>query len=308
MSQMSLTASDARLAKPPLPPGGAADLDPAPAGASTEIVIQPKKGWIGVDWGELVSHRELLYFLIWRDLKVKYKQAVLGAAWAIFVPVLSMVIYTVIGNFAGFNKAVGGAPYAVYIYAGLIPWIFLATAIQNGGMALINQQALMSKIYMPRLFIPMATVGSALVDMLLSGVVFALVCVYYGFSAGFVPSWQIVFLPLLILLQVIAGLGIAFLLSAATVMYRDLRFLIPFLIQVGVWLSAVVFPPTIMGKHANLLAINPLAGIISGWRACILGTEWYPLQILSSTVMCTALLVLGLFYFKRVERRFADIA
>lgn len=270
-----------------------------------ELVIQPRRGFIGVDWAELLRFRELLYFLVWRDVKVKYKQAVLGVAWAIFVPVLSMVIYTVVGHFAGFAQRVGdGVPYAVYIYSGILPWVFLQSSISNGGMSLVNQQALMSKIYLPRLFIPSATIGGSLVDMALSILVFCCILAFYGY----VPSWQIVFLPLLIALQVIAGLGLALLLSAATVMYRDLRFLLPFISQVGIWLTAVVFPQEILERYANWLALNPLAGIVSGWRSAVLGLEWRWLQLASSAIICPLILLIGLYYFKRVERRFADIA
>lgn len=270
-----------------------------------ELVIQPRRGWIAIDWRELIRYRELLFFLVWRDVKVKYKQAVLGVAWAVFVPILSMLIYTVVGNFAGFNKRTGGdVPYAVYIYAGLLPWVFLQQSISNGGMSLVNQQSLMSKIYLPRLFIPSATIGSGIVDMSLSALVFCGLMAFYGF----VPSWQIVFLPLLIALQVIAGLGMAFTLSAATVMCRDLRFLLPFIAQVGIWLTAVVFPQNILEKYADWLALNPLAGIVSGWRSALLGLEWRWWQLASSAVVCPLLLMFGLFYFRRVERRFADIA
>lgn len=291
---------------------------PAPTPAATnageptyvETVIKPKKGWIGIDWGELISRRELLYFLVWRDVKVKYKQAIFGSAWAIVVPLASVIIYSVIGHFAGFAKSRGmdGIPYSVYIYAGLLPWLFLQTAINGGGMSLVNNQALLSKIYMPRLFIPTAMIGSALVDMFMSSLVFCGMMLYFYFTQGFVPSWQIVFVPPLILLLIIAATGTAYLLSALTVMFRDLRFIIPFITQLGIWLTAVVYPQSIFGHHKNWLAINPFAGIIQGFRAAILGQPWEWLQLGSSIGLSLALFVFGLFYFKRVERRFADIA
>lgn len=300
MTDMSLPAPPVETTAATSPPRVRRIADDAP-----ELVIQPRRGWSGIDWRELVRYRELLFFLVWRDVKVKYKQAILGVAWAVFVPVLSMAIYTVVGNFAGFNKRTGGdVPYAVYIYAGLLPWVFLQQSISNGGMSLVNQQALMSKIYLPRLFIPSATIGSGIVDMTLSALVFCGLMAFYGF----VPSWQVVFLPLLIALQVIAGLGLALTLSAATVMYRDLRFLLPFIAQVGIWLTAVVFPQNILEQYADWLALNPLAGIVSGWRSAVLGLEWRWTQLATSVLVCPLLLVCGLFYFRRVERRFADIA
>lgn len=302
-----------------------------------ETIIRPKQGWIGVDWRELISHRELLLFLVWRDVKVKYKQAIFGAAWAIVVPLVSVLIYTVIGKFAGFaNRTVTingvPTPYPVYIYAGLLPWLFLQTAINGGGLSLVNNQPLLSKIYLPRLFIPTAMIGSACVDFFMSSIVFTLMIVYYIVQTNgtFLPSWQIVFVPALLVLMMVGALGTAYLLSALTVMFRDLRFIIPFITQLGIWLTAVVYPQTIFtvpqkdtngqiirDVHGNALlaadyrdwlALNPFAGIVQGFRSAILGEPWQWTQLIGSIVLCGLLFVLGLFYFKRVERRFADIA
>lgn len=298
-----------------------------------ENIIRPKKGWIGIDWRELISHRELLFFLIWRDVKVKYKQAMFGAAWAIVVPLASVLIYTIIGKFAGFaNRVVGDTPYPVYIYAGLLPWLFLQTAINGGGLSLVNNQSLLSKIYLPRLFIPTAMIGSACVDFLMSGIIFTLMVAYYVIQTGgaFVPSWQVVFVPFLFVLMMVGALGTAYLLSALTVMFRDLRFIIPFITQLGIWLTAVVYPQTIFtvaekdasgqivrdaagqvvyaADYRDWLALNPFAGIIQGYRSAILGEPWQWTQLAGSIVLCSILFVVGLFYFKRVERRFADIA
>jgi lipopolysaccharide transport system permease protein len=182
-----------------------------------ETIIRAKKGWIGIDWEELRSHRELLYFLVWRDVKVKYKQAVFGAAWAIVVPLVSVLIYSAVGHFAGFaNRTVGNVPYPVYIYSGLLPWLFLQTAINGGGMSLVNNQSLLSKIYMPRIFIPTSMIGSAIVDMLMSSVIFVLMIIFYVIKTGgaFMPSWQIVFVPFLFVLLIISALGTAYLLTA----------------------------------------------------------------------------------------------
>ncbi|MBC7784656.1 MAG: ABC transporter permease [Burkholderiales bacterium] len=303
MSQVSLSVPESSAALPAAPETGA-----------TETVIRPKKGWIGVDWRELVSHRELLYFLTWRDVKVKYKQAMFGSAWAIVVPLASVMIYTIVGHFAGFSsRTEGTTPYAVYIYAGLLPWLFLQTAINGGGMALVNNQSLLSKIYMPRIFIPSSMIGSAIVDFAMSSIVFAAMLAFYTFkTAGtdhaFVPSWQSVFVLPLFVLLVIAALGTAYLLSALTIMFRDLRFIIPFITQLGVWLTAVVYPQRIFGEYRQWLALNPFAGIVQGFRSAILGEPWQMMQLYSSIVLSILLFVLGLFYFKRVERRFADIA
>jgi lipopolysaccharide transport system permease protein len=311
---MSVSASHVEAA------AASAPAKPAPAEEQIELVIKPRRGWTGVDWRELIRYRELFYFLVWRDVKVKYKQAILGIAWAVFVPVISTLIYSVIGWFMGFDKRiVSGVPYPIWMYAGLIPWIFLQASISAGGMSLVSQQALMSKIYLPRLFIPASSCGSALVDMLLSFAVFALMLVVYQH----VPSWQIVYLPLLMLLMFVMGMGLAFLLSAATVMYRDLRFLIPFLTQIGIWLTAVAYPSTIFDRSKDYftnqpipggtnyepwLALNPLAGIVSGFRSAIVGEPWKPPQLISAVIGAVLIFFIGLFYFRRVERRFADIA
>ena len=302
---------------------------PAPMSVSSadpdaiETVIRPKKGWIGIDWGELASHRELLYFLTWRDVKVKYKQAIFGSAWAIVVPLVSVLIYSVIGTLMGFggrmNTGGNPVPYIVYIYAGQLPWLFLATAISTGGMALVNNQQLLSKIYMPRLFIPTSSIGTAMVDMAMSSVVFiGMIALFVLKTHGrFMPSWHVVFVPALLLLLITSAAGTAYLLSALTVMFRDLRFIIPFITQLGVWLTCVAFPQTIfIFKHAdghvsdyrNWLALNPYAGIVQAFRWSIVGEPLQTLQLTTSIIYAVVLLIGGLFYFKRVERRFADIA
>ncbi len=308
MSQASMSAS----ASNPSVPAVIASSD----SAFIETIIQPKKGWIGIDWRELFSRRELLFFLVWRDVKVKYKQAIFGAAWAIVVPLASVLIYSLVGHFAGFAKQTvksgpEGAiaiPYPVYIYAGLLPWLFLQQAINGGGMSLVNNQALLTKIYLPRIFIPTAMIGSAFVDMFMSTLVFSGMLTVYFFKTGFTPSWQIVFVPFLVMLLVVAAMGTSYLLSALTVMFRDLRFIMPFITQLGIWLTAVVYPQSIFGHYKVWLALNPFAGIIQGFRSAVLGIPWEPLQLASSIVFCSLLFVVGLFYFKRVERRFADIA
>jgi len=300
-----------------MPPDDASDLvtpprpAPAPADMSNngeedwDLVIKPRRGWIGVDWRELISHRELLLFLVWRDVKVKYKQAVLGFAWAIIVPMIQVLLFTVIGNFAGFDKRTPpGVPYAVFIYAGLLPWLFIQTSINNGGMSLVSQQSLIAKIYLPRLFIPLSTIGSALVDFALSAAVLVGVMIVYRFAP---PAHVWAVIPLM-LLAILLSAGFALSLSALTVTFRDVRFLIPFLAQTLMWASAVVYPDTIFGPYRKWLAINPVYGVISGFKAAILGDQWHYGAIASSAVTSLALLIFGLFYFKRAERRFADIA
>ena len=271
------------------------------------LVIEPRKGYRGVDWTELWRYRELLYFLVWRDVKVKYKLAVLGFAWAVAVPVLSMLVYGMFGNFAGLADKVK-SPYFLFMLAGLLPWLFIQRSISDGGQSLVNQQALMSKIYMPRLFIPASSCGGALVDMGISLVLFCVIAAWYALRGEFVLSWQVLAVVPLLALTVVAALGTAFLLSALTVLYRDLRFLIPFISQFGLWLSAVPFPLKILGDWKPYLALNPFAGIVSGWRSALVAQPWEWELLAGSIVISPLLLVLGVWYFRRVERRFADIA
>ena len=277
-----------------------------------EIHIRPRRGWIGVNWHELVRYRELLSYLVWRDVKVKYKQAMLGVAWGVILPLMSLAIYGGVAMAAKFGDHLAGnpkPPILLWMFAGLVPWMFLQRAINDGGMSLVSNQALMTKIYLPRLYIPLSALGNALVDMVINVFLLFGLGLYYFVSVGWTPSWQIVFcLPMMLLLAV-AAMGLSFSLSAATILYRDLRFLIPFLTQFGMWLSAVITPLAMFPPKVQFwVALNPLTGIISGFRSAILGEPWQFLHLGSSIVLCSALLVFGIFYFKRVERLFADIA
>lgn len=277
--------------------------------ASTELIIEPARGWVDINFRELWRQRELLYFLIWRDVKVRYKQTVLGAAWAILVPVLSMVIFTFIfGRFAGFEKLLpenlAGA-YPVFTYAGLLPWLFFSNAITQGGMSLVNQQHLLTKVYFPRLFVPTAIVGGVLLDTLLSAVVFAGLMLWYGIM----PPLAILLLSVVAVQTILASLGIAYLLSALTVSYRDFRFVIPFMVQVWQFVSPVVYPSSIIPERYRLIfALNPLTGIIDGFRWMTLGVPASWSVMVVSWLSTLALFVFGAMYFRKTERRFADIA
>lgn len=292
VSQMDLTQPAAQTTERPA------------AEPQRELVIKARKGWIPVDFRELISHRELLMFLVWRDVKVKYKQAILGFAWAILVPVIQVALFTFIGKAAGFS-AKTDSPYTLYVYAGLLPWMFLNSSITNGGLSLVSQQNLLSKIYMPRLFIPASTIGTALIDMCLSAVVLTGVFAWMGF----LPSANIIYLPLLLILLVTFGLGCAFMLSALTINYRDVRFLIPFLAQILMWVSAAVYPPRIFSdKQMGILDFNPVYGVICAFRTALLGEPLHGRALIVSIVFAVVLFVWGMFYFKKAERRFADIA
>jgi lipopolysaccharide transport system permease protein len=272
--------------------------------ARPQTVIQPRSGWIPIDWRELWEFRELLYFLVWRDVKVRYKQTVLGVAWAVLQPVLSMIVFTVIfGRLAKIPSE--GLPYAVFVYAGLLPWTFFSNGVTHGGQSLINQQHLLTKVYLPRLFLPSASIGGALVDLAISFGVYGVILAIYGVM----PSWQVAFVPLLVLLTVVAALGLSLLLAALTVAYRDFRYVVPFMLQALLYLSPVVYPVSLVPQRFHwLLALNPMAGIIDGYRAAILDKPWNLVTLTVSTLSALGLLAVGLLYFRMTERKFADIA
>jgi len=292
-----------------------------------ELVIQSRTGWIAIDWREIARYRELLYFLVWRDVKVRYKQTVLGFAWAVLQPLITAVIATIIfGSGAGFSKLLpAGVPYLVFAFLGQVPWQLFATGMSSGGLSLVSQQHLLTKIYFPRLFLPSASIGGALFDMFMAGTV--LVCFMIGYhffsDAHFTPPWTIVFVPLLIIPTIIAAMGMAYTLSALTVTYRDFRFIIPVMVQLWMWLSFVMFPRDVWAYHIVdgvkmprekflqwewVLSLNPMYGIVQAYRGLGLGMEWKPMHLVNGMLVASVLLVFGLFYFRKTERRFADIA
>jgi lipopolysaccharide transport system permease protein len=268
-----------------------------------ETVIRPRT--TGLALGEAYERRELLYFLIWRDIKIRYKQTVLGFAWAVLMPVVQLVIFSVIfGRLAGIRPD-GDYPYALFVLAGLVPWTFFSQALTQGSQSLINQQQMLTKVYFPRLFVPTGAVGGCLIDFLISFGVYAVVIALYRYQV----SWQLVFVPVLAALTVIVTLGSVYLLSALTVVYRDFRYIVPVGVQLMMYLSPVVYPVTLFkGKYQWLIGINPMAGIIVGFRSAILGKPWNLPMVATSVVSSLVLLMVGLSYFRQTERRFADIA
>jgi lipopolysaccharide transport system permease protein len=272
--------------------------------AHKEFLIEPRKGWIRVDWAELWDGRELLYFLVLREIMVRYKQTVLGVAWAALQPLFTMVIFTIIfGNFAKIPS--DGQPYALFVFAGLLPWMFFSNSVTLAAQSLVNQQALLTKIYLPRAFIPASSVGAGLVDLMISFGVFAGMMAIYGVA----PGWGLLALPALVLVSAIAALGVGLALAALTVSYRDVRHIVPFLMQCWLYISPVIYPVTMVPeKWRPWLALNPMAGLIDGYRSALLGTPWKLDALLISSASALAFLIYGLFYFRKVERRFADVA
>ena len=268
-------------------------------------VIKPSRGLSFVDFRELWRYRELTYFLVWRDVKVRYKQTLLGAAWAILKPFLSMVIFTII--FAGLaNLETDGAPPPVFYYSGLIPWVFFQDGVTKAGSSLVRGSNLITKIYFPRLAIPLASVIAGLVDFGLAFLVLIGMMVFYGVA----PTSAVWTLPLFLLLALITALGVGLWLSALNVSYRDVGYVTPFLVQAWMYASPIVYSASIIpeGWARVVYGLNPMAGVVQGFRWGILGgAAPSPSMLLSAVGVALALLVSGLFYFRRMERTFADV-
>ena len=311
-------AADATTATvPSATVAGAGDVAGAAVPFSDEMVIRSRTGWIAIDWKEINRFRELLYFLVWRDVKVRYKQTILGFAWAVLQPLINALIYTLIfGSAAGFAQYLPpGVPYLLFAFIGQLPWQFFSTGMSSGGLSLVNQQHLLTKIYFPRLFLPTSAIGGALFDMLMAGLVLAVFFICYSLgSSSYTPPWTIVFVPLLIIPTMIAAMAMAYTLSALTVTYRDFRFHIPIMVQIWMLMSFVMFPRELLLQRPKLaawewvLSLNPMYGIIQAYRGLGLGMDWNPMHLVTGTLVSIALFVFGLFYFRRTERRFADIA
>jgi lipopolysaccharide transport system permease protein len=255
-------------------------------------------------WGDLWRYRELLGFLAWRDIKVRYKQTVLGVLWALIQPAVTLAVFSFIfGKLAGMPS--GNVPYPLMVLAGLLPWQLFSAAFSNASGSLVSNTHLISKIYFPRLIVPLSSVAVALIDFFIVLVLLAALCLWWHF----VPDWRIIFLPLFIVLTLITAIGTGLWLTALTVKYRDFRFVVPFLLQVGLFLSPVGFSSTNLPTWRQLYSFNPMVGAIDGFRWCVLRGEpaLDPLNLGISVVMSGLLLFTGLWYFRRMERGFADI-
>ncbi len=269
-------------------------------------VIEPSSGWLPIDWKELWRFRELFYFLTWRDVKIRYKQTALGAAWAILQPVMTMVVFTIFfGKLAGIESRTGGIPYPIFVFAGLLPWSFFANAVTNSSNSLVGSTNLITKVYFPRLIMPLSAVGAWLVDLAVAFIVLAGMMAWYRVSI----TWQLALVPLFVFGTVLAATGIGSLLSALTVTYRDFRYVVPFVIQIWMFVSPVIFPPTIVPTRWQLVfSLNPMSGLIGGFRSAFLGKpdfEWGHIGI--SLLVSLGLFFFGASYFRKVEHGFADI-
>jgi len=267
------------------------------------LIIRPPRKWVPVDLHELWNYRELLASFTMRDIKIRYKQTALGFAWAIIQPLFMMVIFTVI--FGGFAKIPSdGVPYPLFSFAALLPWMLFSEGLTRSTMSMVANSNIMTKVYFPRLIMPISGILSPLVDFVVSISILIVMMAYYGF----VPTWNVVFLPLFIILALATSLGVGLWLSALNVKYRDFQYTVPFLIQIWMYASPVVYPASMLPKAIQpFYGLNPMAGVIEGFRWALLGTEVPGSMIFVSVAVVVVLLVSGMFYFRRMEQYYADI-
>ena len=266
-------------------------------------IIRPSKGWVSLRLNDLWEYRDLLLFLAWRDISVRYKQTVLGAAWAIIQPFFSMVIFSIFfGSLAQISS--DGVPYPVFSFAALLPWTFFANALSESSNSLVGNANLLSKVYFPRLVIPLASTLGGLADFGIAFIVLVLMMVVFGI----VPTAAVLLLPLFLLLALVTALGVGLWLSALNVQYRDIRYMVPFLVQALMFASPVVYSSTLLEEPwRTLYGINPMVGVIEGFRWALLGTTPPGPMLLFSAVAALLLLVSGAMYFRRMEKTFADV-
>jgi lipopolysaccharide transport system permease protein len=306
-AKMNFAAEDVGMDSRPLAAGHSLVPEHGPGTATAlprkaAVVIQPSRSWVPLNLNDIWAYRELLYFLVWRDVKVRYKQTALGAAWAILQPLFMMLIFTLFFGRVAASQT-GSVPYPLFALAGLVPWTFFSTAISMSGNSLVANSNLVTKVYFPRLIMPMAAVLAGLVDFALSWGLLIVLMLYYGIK----PNSAIAMLPVLILITVLFSIGMGTWLSAINVKYRDVRFVLPFLIQLWLFVSSVILPSSAVGPRWRwLLLLNPMSAIIEGYRAALLGLPFHWIALTIAAVMTLMVTAYAAYEFKRMEKRFAD--
>jgi lipopolysaccharide transport system permease protein len=268
------------------------------------VRIEPSRGWVALRLTELWAYRELLYFLTWRDIKVRYKQTAIGAAWAIIQPFFTMVVFSIFfGRLAKMPS--DGVPYPVFAYAALVPWTFFANGLGASSDSVVSNANLIKKVYFPRLAVPISGVISGVVDFVLAFVVLLAMMLYFGIA----PTWKVVWLPAFALLAVATALGVGLWLAAMNAKYRDVRYAVPFLTQFWLFATPVAYPSSLLSEPwRTVYALNPMVGVVEGFRWALLGTATTPgYMLLASSTASLIILVSGAFYFRRMERTFADV-
>ena len=267
-------------------------------------IISPSKGWVSLKLDELWEYRELLYFLTWRDIKVRYKQTVLGAAWAIIQPFFTMVVFSLFfGKLAKMPS--DGIPYPLFSFAALVPWAFFANGLSQSSNSLVGSAHLITKVYFPRLVVPISSVISGILDFALSFIVLLGMTLYYGI----IPTFNIIWLPFLLLLALVTALGVGMWFSALNVQFRDVRYILPFMTQFWMFATPIVYPSSLLPEPwRTVYALNPMVGVVEGFRWALLGTQTAPGPIIIvSSFASIAILIGGAFYFRRMEKTFADL-
>jgi lipopolysaccharide transport system permease protein len=285
------------------------EIDSTPAAAPAELPLKPvltiesARRWVGLDLRDLWAHRDLLYFLVLRDIKVRYKQTALGIAWAVLQPLLTMVVFTAIfGRLAGVPS--DGEPYPIFVFAGLLPWNFFNQAVTNSSNSLVGNAGLITKVYFPRLVIPAAAVGAGLVDLAIASLILFAMAFHYGVRFG--PA-MLMMLPLALLTTLFA-IGVGMWMSALNVKYRDVRYALPFILQIWMYVTPIIYPVTfIPARWRWLIALNPLSGIIQGFRCAIFAHPFDWNAMVLSAAITFLVLICAAFAFRRMEREFADI-
>jgi lipopolysaccharide transport system permease protein len=283
---------------------GPATVDRPAQGALHRTRIQPSSGWGSLNLAELWAHRELVYFLTWRDVKVRYKQTALGAIWAIIQPIMTMAVFALFfGRLAKVPS--DGVPYPLFAFTALVPWMFFSNGLTQASNSLVHNANLLTKVYFPRLAIPISTVMAGALDFVLSFVVLVAFVAYYGIT----PTANVVWLPLFALLALVTSLGVGLWAAAINVQFRDVRYTIPFLTQFWMFGTPVAYPSSLLPEPwRTVFGINPMVGVVEGFRWSLVGAKTAPGPIIAlSSLVAVALLVSGAYYFRRMERTFADI-
>ncbi|MBT8040743.1 MAG: ABC transporter permease [Gammaproteobacteria bacterium] len=271
---------------------------------STRVtIIEPRSGWLTLDLGDIWNYRDLLFLLIWRDISVRYRQSVLGIGWAIFRPLVSTLIFTLV--FSLLVRVETEVPYPVFAFTAMIPWLYFSTALSSVTSSVAGQQGVLTKVYFPRLILPLAALGAGLVEVLIQLLIFVLFMLYYDI----LPTFRMLALPGFILLALLTALGFGIWLTALNVKYRDVGMAVPFLVQIWMYLCPIVYPITLVPERfKTLYSLNPMVGVIEGFRWSLLGTaspDWSAIGISAAAML--AILVSGLYYFRRAESWFADV-
>ncbi|MGD0623086.1 MAG: ABC transporter permease [Thermodesulfobacteriota bacterium] len=273
-------------------------------GTQNTILIKPSNGWVSLNLNDLWEYRELLYFLSWRDIKVRYKQTALGAAWAIIQPFFTMVVFSLFfGKLAGIPS--DGVPYPLFCFAALVPWSFFSNGLNQSSNSLVGSSNLITKVYFPRLVIPLASVICGTLDFLISFIVLLGLMAFYGIT----PTMNVFWLPFLLMLAFVTALGVGMWLSALNVQFRDVRYVVPFLTQLWLFATPIAYPSSLLpGQWRTIYGLNPMVGVVEGFRWALLGTNTAPGPvIIASSLAALAILVGGAFYFRRMEKTFADV-